>query len=429
MLKKLTAWAAAGIVVTLLILAIFPVRGSREPGPPRVLSAAGGSGPLSAGGAAVPLAAPAGAPIGGYPRLSYASEGVEDAPMARAIVLSEPGFSVALASVDVLLVPAALREKVEARLSDLRLDAILVAATHTHSGPGGFWNDLLGARFGTGPYEPALEEALAGRIADAVRAAADARAPARVSVAGSLRPDLVRNRDGGARGGQLLVIRVERPGGEVVGQVVVFPAHATIREKRNRLLSGDWPGELARNLPGVTVFLQGAEGDQTWALPAPQPGPPHLAYGRLVAEEVRRLPYPPGEGAPALAAAAAEVSLPAPSFGAVPAFLDRLLANLLWNWMPERTRVVALRIGPATLLAVPAEPGEAVGTAWRSAFGPGAEVVSLVGDYVGYVETPEGVRARTGEAKRTYLGPELSRVLQAGLAAAKGALPPAPAER
>jgi hypothetical protein len=97
--------------------------------------------------------------------------------------------------------------------------------------------------------------------------------------------------------------------------------------------------------------------------------------------------------------------------------------------MPERTRVVALRIGPATLLAVPAEPGEAVGTAWRSAFGPGAEVVSLVGDYVGYVETPEGVRARTGEAKRTYLGPDLSRVLQAGLAAAKGALPPAPAER
>jgi len=54
-------------------------------------------------------------------------------------------------------------------------------------------------------------------------------------------------------------------------------------------------------------------------------------------------------------------------------------------------------------------------------------VVSLVGDYVGYVETPEGVRARTGEAKRTYLGPELARVLQDGLSAAKGALPGATA--
>jgi len=41
------------------------------------------------------------------------------------------------------------------------------------------------------------------------------------------------------------------------------------------------------------------------------------------------------------------------------------------------------------------------------------------------VETPERVKARTGEAKRTYLGPELAPVLQRGLAAAQGALPPA----
>ncbi len=427
MLKRLTAWTAAAICATLLILAIFPVHGSRDPGAPRVAWAAHGVGPLSAGAAAVPLPTPPGTPIGGYPRFRYASEGVEDEPMARAIVLGEPGLSVAIASVDVLLVPAALRRKVEARVGDLRLDAILLAATHTHSGPGGFWDDVLGSRFGTGPYDPATEDALAGSIAGAIRAAAAARAPAKVSVAGSRREDLVRNRGGGAAGGRLLAIRVERPGGEVVGQVVVFPAHATTRSSRNRLLSGDWPGVLARELSGVTVFMQGAEGDQTWVLPAPQAGPPQLAYGRLVADEVRGLPFPPGDGMPELAAAAAEVSLPAPSFGAVPPFLDRLLSNLLWNWLPERTAVVALRIGPATLLAVPAEPGEAVGSAWRGALGPGVEVVSLVGDYVGYVETAEGVRARTGEAKRTYLGPELSRVLQEGLAASKGALPPASA--
>jgi hypothetical protein len=107
--------------------------------------------------------------------------------------------------------------------------------------------------------------------------------------------------------------------------------------------------------------------------------------------------------------------------------LDRLLSNLLWNWLPERTRVVALQAGPAVLLLVPAEPGEAVGRSWREASGPDAEVVSLVGDYVGYVETPEGVRARTGEARRTYLGPDLSRVLLEGLSAARAALPPAAA--
>ncbi len=426
MLKKLTTWAVVAIGVTLLILSVFPVRGPRVPGAPRVVSAARGEGPLSAGAAAVPLAVPPGSPIGGYPRLRYASQGVLDEPMARALVLTEAGLSVAVVSVDVLLVPAALRQKVEARLRDLRLDAVLVAATHTHSGPGGFWDDALGSRFGTGPYDPALEELLAGRIADAIRKGAAARGPALVSVARSRRVDLVRNRDGGDRGGRLLAVRLERPGGEVVGQLVVFPAHATIHPSSNRLLSADWPGVMARELPGVTVFLQGAEGDQTWTLPAPQPGAPHVAFGRLLAAEVRSLPYPQGDESPPLAAAAAEVGLPAPSFGAVPPFLDRLLSNLLWNWLPERTRVVVLRVGAATLVAVPAEPGEAVANGWRGAFGPDAEVVSLVGDYVGYVETAEGVRARSGEAKRTYLGPDLARVLQDGLGVAKGALPPAP---
>ncbi len=364
--------------------------------------------------------------MGGYPRLRFASQGVRDEPMARAIVLSETGLAVAIVSVDILLVPAALRARVEARLGDLRLDVLLVGATHTHAGPGGYWKDALGERFGTGPHDPAWEDALAGRIADAVRAAASARAPARLAVAGIRLPGLIVNRDGGDPNGRLLALRVERTDGELVGQVVVFPAHATVHGSRNRLLSGDWPGALARDLPGVTVFLQGAEGDQTWRLPVALPNAEPEDYARLLAEEVRRLPYPPGAGAPALAAAEAEVTLPAPSFGAVPPFLDRLLSNLLWNWLPERTRVVALQVGPALLLAVPAEPGEAVGRSWRDAAGPGAEVVSLVGDYVGYVETPDGVRARTGEARRTYLGPELAKVLGDGLDAARGALPPAP---
>jgi neutral ceramidase len=427
-LKKLTRWTLAAAGVTLLFLAIFPVHGSREARPARVLSAARGHGPLAAGAAAVPISAPPGTPVGGYPRFRYASQGVRDEPMVRALVLSEPGLSVAIASVDVLLVPAALRTKVEAKLADLRIDALLVGATHTHAGPGGHWDDALGSRFGTGPHDPAWEDALAGRIAGAVRAAAAGLAPARLSVARALRPDLVRNRDGGEPGGRLLALRVDRTTGEPLGQVVVFPAHATVLGSRNRLLSGDWPGALARDLPGVTVFLQGAEGDQTWVVPPAAGEATPEDFARRVAAEVRRLPFPPPSDAPALAAAAAEVTLPAPSFGAVPTFLDRLLSNLLWNWLPERTRVVALQAGPAVLLLVPAEPGEAVGRAWREAAGPEAEVVSLVGDYVGYVETPEGVRARTGEAKRTYLGPDLSRVLLEGLLTARAALPPPAAE-
>ena len=35
-------------------------------------------------------------------------------------------------------------------------------------------------------------------------------------------------------------------------------------------------------------------------------------------------------------------------------------------------------------------------------------MVSLAGDYLGYVETPQRTRAGLGEAKRSYFGPSLA---------------------
>jgi neutral ceramidase len=421
--------------VAVVVLATVPLHGTRPRAAPRLVAAGRGAGPLTAGGATVPLDVPPGSPIGGYPRLDFASQGIRDVPQARALVLSVPAFTVAVVSVDILLVPADLRARVERRLAGLAPDALLVTATHTHAGPGGYWEDALGERFGTGPFDERIVEGLAARIAQAVEQAAAARAPATLSVARAHRPDLVRNRDQGEPDGRLLAIRVEAAPGEVVGQLLVFPAHATVLGSRNRRISGDWPAALARELPGTTVVLQGAEGDQTWRLPPPPsdaPRPlPEVApedFARELAAEVRRLPWSAGTPDATLAGAVAWGTLPDPSFGAVPAFLDRLLSNLLWGWLPPSVGVSALRIGPVLLLAVPAEPGEAVGRAWREALGPEAEVVSLANDYVGYVDTAERVRARTGEARRTYLGPDLAQVLGEGLRVAARALPaPAPA--
>lgn len=434
-MRRIIVLAVGTLLLALVAAAVLPLHAPRIRQGPRVVAASGASGPLKAGGAAVSLDARAGTPVGGYPRFRYAADGVRDAPLARALVLSVPGFTAAVVSVDVLVIPADLREAVVRRLGGRAPDALVIGATHTHAGPGGHWESALGERFGTGPFDPAIRDALAARIAEAVEQAAAARAPATLAVGRARRTDLVINRDRGERDGRMLVLRAERSGGdgagEVVGQVVVFPAHATVLDSRNRSLSGDWPAALARELPGTTVVLQGAEGDQTWLLspPPPAPGRPSRPvapedYAREVAAEVRRLPFTPAPPDPMLAAATALVSLPDPSFGAVPPVLDRLVSNLLWGFMPERTAVTALRIGPALLLAVPAEPGEAVGRRWRQVLGDDAEVVSLANDYVGYVETPELVRARRGEAKRTYLGPDLALVLGDGLVAAAEALPP-----
>ena len=54
----------------------------------------------------------------------------------------------------------------------------------------------------------------------------------------------------------------------------------------------------------------------------------------------------------------------------------------------------------------------------------GANIVSLVDDYVGYIETPEFIREQKGEAVRSYFGPALAPVLLEGLQAAKAAAGP-----
>jgi neutral ceramidase len=63
-----------------------------------------------------------------------------------------------------------------------------------------------------------------------------------------------------------------------------------------------------------------------------------------------------------------------------------------------------------------------VGPGWRGE----ARVVSLAQGYLGYIETPEAVRERRGEARRTWYGPGLLDRLGQGLRAAASGLSPAP---
>src|SRR5512140_834867 len=115
----------------------LPWHGSRPPEPPTVAGSARGEGSVRAGGASVSIDLPPGVPIGGYARLDWRSEGQRDAVGARALFLEVPGCRVAVVSADILLVSEPLARRVEALVSDLRLDAVLVGATHTHAGPGG----------------------------------------------------------------------------------------------------------------------------------------------------------------------------------------------------------------------------------------------------------------------------------------------------
>ena len=421
--RALAALAAVALAAAAAVaLLSLPWRADRPFSPPAVTVAAAGRGPLLAGLAVRPLELGPAPTIGGFPRWRWRAEGVRDQVGARALLLEEPGARVALVSVEILLVPEALDAAVRARLADLGLDALVLAATHTHAGPGGYWDSVAGRWGATGPYDPATFARLADDVTAAVREAWAARAPATLAVTRARIEGLVRNRTGAEADGRLLVARLSRPGGEPVAELVGFPAHATLLGKSNHLVSGDWPGRLlTAGARGPRIFFQGALGDQSVRLPPTSVSPgeaEHAAYARLLGDSIDALESGPVEPSPRLAVASAEVVLPPLGPGVVPAWLRPAARTLLGGLLPGTARVTAVRLGSLLLVATPAEPVEAVGRAWRAAAGPGAELISLASGYVGYVDTAARFTAGAGEARRSYYGPALAERLEAAVAAA-----------
>jgi len=392
-------------------------------------SVARGAGPLLAGAAVVPLSPPRAVPVAGYPRLKWMEEGRRDPIAVRALALREPGCTVVLVSAEILLVPGQLERAVEQRVGDLGLDHLVIAATHTHAGPGGFWKDALGERLATGPYDAVVFDHLVAQTEAAIRGAVKALEPAYFSVATTTTSELARNRAGGAEvDGHLVALRLTALAGHEVARVVLYPAHATLLGLENHLVSGDWPGALMRGQPAPLLFFQGALGDQTTRLPPRTPAQPE-AYARALRTHVDALELSTPDPWPALAVATATAVLPPADLGASPPALRRITRNLLYDWLPDRARLTAIRLGPLTLVAVPGEPVAEVGRRWREAAGAGAEVLALAGDYLGYVETSERMAEASGETVRTYYGPELAdRLAGAVRLAAQAVRDPAPPE-
>jgi len=440
--RKLAARALDALTGALVIAAVvfgalsLPWRSAPPEGPAEVTSRASGKGLLLAGAAVRPLGLGPAPVIGGFPRWRWAAEGVLDPVTARALVLGEPGIRVALVSVEVLIIPDALEAAVRARLADLRLDALVLAATHTHSGPGGYWDSFIGGRAATGPYDPAVFAGLVDDVVAVVREAHRALAPASLSVMRGRVQGLVRNRNGGPAGGGLLVARLTRPSGETVAELLRFTAHPTFLGKANRKISGDWPGRLlASGVRGPRLFFQGAIGDQSIQLPpgAVRAGElEHVAYARLLDDTVNAMATGPADPSPRLSAARATVQLPRLSPGAVPAALWPAARTLLGGTMPTTAAVTAIRLGPLLLVATPAEPSELVGLNWRLVAGDGAVTLALANGYIGYVEEGEAFAAGAGEVRRSYYGPELAGTLARAIAvtakAADGLETPAAAQ-
>jgi hypothetical protein len=402
--KALLACALLALIAATIFCAVPFRTAQRLPGitvQGRVALELLGVGSLRAGAGKARIALGAHPILAGYPGKRRAADASEPV-YARAIALEVEGLRALLASIDTLLVPGSLEEEVLKRARLPPLTCLLLAATHTHSGPGGAWDSAVAGWSGAGPFDRAQRDAMAQAAADALTQAIASLGPAELLVAREDWPQgPAKPRSSGAIDPQLVTLRVRRPSGEDIATLIDYPMHPTTEPRSSRRLSADWPGRVAAKLEGAPVLVvQGAGGNATWD----REQDAAAAIAAKAEQLLRRAePVPHVQ----MWCQARLVALPPPQASpAIPWLLRRAFANAVTLVRDPTAIETRLRVGPLTLVGIPGEPVGELGRRMSPEV-----LVGLADGYAGYVETPEHWSAGDGEAARTWFGPSLARSL------------------
>jgi len=309
--------------------------------------------------------------------------GAHDPLYARLLVLREGKTTVAVVGLDLL---GFYRDDVEDLRRRAGLDAVLVAATHTHSGP-----DTLGlwGRFpGVSGVDLAYHARLKAKVADALKLLTTQLRPATAAAGhGELDPrGLCRDsRDPQVIDPDLNVLRLTGKDGKAVATVVNWSCHPEVLGRENRLLTADYPGPLCARVEektgGACVFLNGMIGGLMTPDAKAENFYEAARIGAAVADAALALKTAPAPSRP-LAYRSALVRVPVENsryrlmlpaltfghalFGADGAPLTRWGARrlALRHWLVGLTEATApsietevsvLDVGPARLLGLPGE--------------------------------------------------------------------------
>jgi hypothetical protein len=203
---------------------------------------------------------PAGVPMAGFAARKGVSQGVHDDLHARAMVVEGPDAAVALLSASVCSLSQEVidgtREEVNRR-TGIPAANIMMAATHTHSGP------TL-----TEAYGPFLKDRCVECLVDAW----SRRGEARLGVGVGSAEDVGRNRRRLDYGGlpvdpEVGIVRVEDPAGKVTGVLFNYACHPTTMGPDNLQITEDWAFYAIRTIRervgdgALVIYVNGAEGD------------------------------------------------------------------------------------------------------------------------------------------------------------------------
>jgi len=377
---------------------------------------------VSAGAAKETFVLPEHVPLAGYSRRhGKSSRGVHDPVGVRALVLADADTTVALVSCDLLIIDEVLFDAVVRRLREqgLPADLILVlAATHTHSGPGAYGRRFL-EKLSMGHFDQRVFSAVVDAVGRAVARAWQTRVAVRMASASGLTEGLVQNRveEGGMVDPAVTVsgfypMDADRP----LAVLVTFAAHPTTLGAWNMEISADYPGvvvrELERRLPSATaLFFAGAVGDQAPVKSGERFDQPERV-GRAVAERALVLiaglhPEPPS----GVSARQERMVLPPALVRAGWVRFPRWLGRRLVDDDATLSVVVA---GSTVFLGAPCDLAALLGARLKEAAGSRGlqpHVVGFACDYIGYCVPEALYRAKQYESSMAFNGPKAGELV------------------
>ncbi|HEX2037564.1 MAG TPA: hypothetical protein VHS99_25590 [Chloroflexota bacterium] len=424
---------------------------------------------LKVGAACLDITPPLGTPLRGFFNERRAAA-VHDPLYVRSFAFEqEGGEGIAVAVCDLIGVGRTYLDRAKARLAEstgLAPHGVLIACTHTHTGPE------------TG--EDSYTEFLVGRIADAVRLAWERRAPAEVGWGRASEHRVAFNRRYRMRDGtvqtnpgvgnpevlepagptdpEVGVLGVRRPGagesGGAIGLLANFALHYVGTPDAQRAVSADYFGYFAQQIQRlrgesfVAALSNGASGDinNIDVLGGSRPANEHYQHtarvGAVVAAAAlwawNEMVFSPDVP---LGAAMAEVALtrrPLPSDADVAraretearvaagervlmgerAFARRVLQRISGTPDEISTWVQALRLGELALVGVPGELFVELGLAIKQG-SPFEQtiVLELANDSIGYIPTRRAFEEGAYEPEASLLSPgQGERVVESAIA-------------
>ncbi|NIA21017.1 MAG: hypothetical protein GWP05_03380 [Anaerolineaceae bacterium] len=367
-----------------------------------------GTSAFEIGVATIDVTPPLGVLLAGYGPRKGAASGVGHPLRAEALVCKGAEGAWALVTSDVIGYPGEMvqriREEVSAKVA-LAPEAILISATHTHSGPSalGTYRSKLGEI--DHQYRKEFEPKIAQTIIEAFKAAA----PGTFEVAWTEAADLAHNRrvidadnkcenvwldEEGQHTGYfdpaVMLVAVRREGGRRDALLVNYGCHPVTLGPRSLDISADYPGYMKDLIesqnPGLTaMFALAGAGDINPRL-CIQVGPEYpqkmgRLLGRIVLEAMSELK----------ALAVGPVASSRQPWSLVSKH-DRPEDSGPKKGEPTVTEIMALRAGDLVLVGLPGELFSQYAAVLRKESPvPATVVVSLANDAAGYLPVDEAI--------------------------------------